>query len=55
VKLTFQQLVLLRRALDTLKTLSSYAPQDELLGDTSQLVDLALGQSRMTHRAVARS
>jgi len=45
VKLSFQQLVLLRRALDALRTLGAYAPQDELLGDTSQLVDLALARA----------
>ena len=42
IQLSFRQLVLIRRSLEAVRTLDVYPPQDELLGDTTHLVDLAL-------------
>jgi hypothetical protein len=42
LKLTFGQLALVYKALQAAKTLGALPPQDELLNDTIQVVDLAL-------------
>jgi hypothetical protein len=42
IELSFRQLALIRRSLEAVRTLGVYPPQDELLGDTIHLVDLAL-------------
>lgn len=45
VRLTFDQLALVYKSLQAAKTLGVVPPQDELLEDTLQLVDLALDHS----------
>jgi hypothetical protein len=45
LELTFAQLALLHKSLQAVKTLGVLPPQDELLDDTLQLVDLALAHS----------
>jgi hypothetical protein len=42
LELSFSQLVLVHKALQAVKTLGVLGPQDELLADTTHLVDLAL-------------
>jgi hypothetical protein len=42
LKLTFRELALISKSLQAVKTLGALPPQDELLNDTIQLVDLAL-------------
>jgi hypothetical protein len=42
LKLTFRQLALVHKSLQAVKTLGALPPQDELLGDTMRLVDLAM-------------
>ena len=42
LKLTFAQLALVYKSLEAIKTLGALSPQDELLGDTMQVVDLAM-------------
>jgi hypothetical protein len=42
VKLTFDELALIYKALQAVKTLAALPPQDELLDDTIQLIDQAL-------------
>jgi hypothetical protein len=42
LKLTFPELALVWRSLQAVKTLGALPPQDELLGDTMHVVDLAL-------------
>jgi hypothetical protein len=42
LKLSFGQLALLHKSLQAVKTLGALPPQDEVLNDTIQLVDLAL-------------
>jgi hypothetical protein len=42
VALTFDELALIYKSLEATKTLGALPPQDELLDDTIQLVDLAL-------------
>jgi hypothetical protein len=42
VQLTFDQLALIRKSLQAARTLAVLPPQDELLDDTIELVDLAL-------------
>jgi hypothetical protein len=42
LKLTFGELTLIHKSLQAVKTLGALPPQDELLADTIQLVDLAL-------------
>jgi hypothetical protein len=42
LRLTFDQLALVYKSLQAAKTLGVLSPQDELLDDTLQLVDLAL-------------
>jgi hypothetical protein len=45
LKLTFRQLALIHKSLQAVKTLSVLPPQDEVLGDTMHLVDLALAEA----------
>jgi hypothetical protein len=45
LKLSFRQLTLIQKALQAVKTLGALPPQDELLQDTLQLVDLALDEA----------
>src|SRR5262245_18375905 len=42
VRLTFSELALIRKALQAVKTLGSPPPQDELLTDTMQTIDVTL-------------
>ena len=44
VVLTFDELVLIYKSLEAVKTLGALPPQDELLGDTIQVVDQALNR-----------
>ena len=45
LKLTFGQLALVHKSLQAAKTLGALPPQDELLNDTIQLVDLAMKEA----------
>ena len=45
LRLTFDELVLIQRSLQAVKTLRALPPEDELLDDTMQLVDQALAQA----------
>jgi hypothetical protein len=45
LKLSFGQLALIYKSLQAVKTLGAFPPQDELLNDTIQLVDLALNKA----------
>jgi hypothetical protein len=45
LKLTFAQLALVYKSLQAVKTLGALPPQDELLNDTIQLVDLAMKEA----------
>jgi hypothetical protein len=45
LKLTFGQLALVYKSLQAVKTLGALPPQDELLNDTIQLVDLAMEEA----------
>jgi hypothetical protein len=45
LKLTFRQLALVHKSLQAVKTLGALPPQDELLSDTMQLVDLAMAKA----------
>jgi hypothetical protein len=45
LKLTFGELALIYKSLQAVKTLGVLPPQDELLNDTIQLVDQALGRA----------
>jgi hypothetical protein len=45
LKVTFGQLALIYKSLQAVKTLGALAPQDELLNDTLDLVDLALDEA----------
>jgi hypothetical protein len=42
VRLTFDELTLIHKSLDAVKTLGALPPQDELLEDTIQVVDQSL-------------
>ena len=42
LELSFRELVLVHKSLQAAKTLGSLGPENELLDDTMQLVDLAL-------------
>jgi hypothetical protein len=44
LKLTFDELALIYKSLQAVKTLGALPPEDELLDDTMQLVDQALNQ-----------
>jgi hypothetical protein len=48
LQLTFDQLVMIQKSLQTVRTLGVVPPQDELLGDTMQVVDQALGDAVRT-------
>ena len=43
--LTFDELVLIYKSLQAVKTLGALPPQDEVLNDTIQLVDQALNRA----------
>jgi hypothetical protein len=43
--LSFGELTLVHRSLEAVKTLGAFEPQDELLNDTIDLVDLALNEA----------
>ena len=45
LRLTFDELVLIYRSLQAVKTLRALPPEDELLDGTMQLVDQALAQA----------
>lgn len=45
LRLTFDELALIYRALEAVKTMRGLPPQDELLNDTMQLLDQALIQA----------
>jgi hypothetical protein len=45
LKLTFGQRALVYKSLQAVKTLGALSPQDELLNDTIQLVDLAMTEA----------
>ena len=42
IQLTFDQLALIRKALQAVRTLAVLPPRDELLDDTIDVVDIAL-------------
>ncbi len=44
VRLTFSELVLIHKALQAVKTLGALPPQDELLNDTMQAIDVTLNE-----------
>jgi hypothetical protein len=45
LRLTFDELVLIHKSLQAVKTLRALPPEDELLDDTLQIVDQALAQA----------
>jgi hypothetical protein len=45
LKLGFRQLVLIHRSLEAMRTLGLIQPQDDLVTDTLQLIDVALDEA----------